>query len=154
MLDLDPEDLLKEERENIMRKTIEADYTLRYAGVQHDDISPGNIIITTTTAFSSPDLRLTLVDFGFSTVYDILYDGPALPAYNNPLFHWTSADLWSSWGWLPADEERVEWMWRVWADGCEGKYVKVEKDPDNIFGAPKEPELGECDGSEEVKESA
>ncbi|KAH7082618.1 hypothetical protein BKA63DRAFT_583637 [Paraphoma chrysanthemicola] len=64
MLDLDPEDLLKEERENIMRKVIEADYTLRYAGFQHDhDISPRNIIITTTTAFSSPDLRLPLVYF-------------------------------------------------------------------------------------------
>ncbi|KAH7093689.1 hypothetical protein FB567DRAFT_178449 [Paraphoma chrysanthemicola] len=154
MLDLDPEELLKEERENIMRKMIEADYTLRYAGVQHDDISPRNIIISRTTAFSSPDLRLTLVDFGCSTVYDILYGGSALPEYNNPLFHWTSADLWSSRGWLSADEERVEWMWRVWADGCEGKYVQVERDPDNIFGAPKEPELGELDGCVEVKESA
>jgi RIO-like serine/threonine protein kinase len=43
MLDLDPENLSREERENIMRRLIEADYDLKYAGVRHDDVSPRNV---------------------------------------------------------------------------------------------------------------
>jgi serine/threonine protein kinase len=152
MLDLDPENLAREERENIMRRLIEGDYDLKYAGVRHDDVSPRNVIISATTALSNPDLRLTLVDYGCSIVYHIRYGAPALPQYNNPLFHWTSASLWSSWGWLPLeDEERVAWMWNIWGEGREGKYVKVERDPENALGGPKEPKIKEINKSEEGK---
>jgi serine/threonine protein kinase len=141
MLQLDPDDLSERERENIMRKVIEADYDLREAGVLHEDVSPRNIMISQASSFSDPDLRVTFVDYGSSTVYRICYDGPTLPEYQNPLFEWTAASMWSSWGWLPLeDEERVRWMWNIWGDGNEGRYVKVNRDPDNALGGPKRPD--------------
>jgi serine/threonine protein kinase len=143
MLDLDPSDLSQEERENIMRKVIEADYDLRYAGVEHDDLSPRNIMISQVTALSDPDLRVTFVDFGLSLVYRIHFGGPALREYHNPLFCWTSASMWSSWGWLPFEEEDyINWMWGLWGDGQGGKYVKVERNPDSDLGRPKKPARG------------
>jgi hypothetical protein len=42
-------------------------------------------------------------------------------------------------------------MWNIWGEGREGKYVKVERDPDNALGGPKEPEIEEIDESEEGK---
>jgi hypothetical protein len=59
MLDLNPDDLSEAERLNIMRKVIEADYDVRYAGVRHGDLSSRNIILSSTLTLSDPDLRVT-----------------------------------------------------------------------------------------------
>ena len=139
MLNLDPDDLSQAERKNIMRKVIEAEHDVRYAGVRHEDLSPRNIISATST-FCDPDLRVTLIDFGSSTVERIVWGGPPLPQYNNPLFRWVAADTWSTWGWLPkCDEERVAWMWSIYGDGCEGKYIGVERDLDDELEEPRRP---------------
>ncbi|KAF1848881.1 uncharacterized protein K460DRAFT_275757 [Cucurbitaria berberidis CBS 394.84] len=138
MLDLDPDDLTKEERENIMRKVIEADYDLRLAGVQHYDLEPRNIIIDNTSNYAAPNMRVTLIDYGCSLV-DRIYWGRPTPRHRyNPCFGWSGASRWSQWGWLPwEDEDRISWVWAMWGDGSGGKYVKVERDPDSPLGRPK-----------------
>jgi hypothetical protein len=43
-------------------------------------------------------------------------------------------------GWLPPEGKAIEWMRETWGNGGkEGKYVVVEKDPDDKFGRPKFP---------------
>ncbi|KAJ8111336.1 hypothetical protein OPT61_g6045 [Boeremia exigua] len=136
MLDIEPENLQSKVREQIMIKVIEADYDLRYAGVCHQDLEPRNIMISLSPKHPM-GFRLTLIDFGHSWVYRILFGGPPPNELRNPLFSWVGASLWSSYGWLPSsDEERDCGLWAIFGDGRDGKYVKVEKDPNCSLGRP------------------
>ncbi|KAH9878098.1 hypothetical protein J1614_003315 [Plenodomus biglobosus] len=124
----------------------EAHYDLRVAGVEHGDIAPRNVPISTSTSYADFNLRLTLVDLGFPYVYRILWGGPALLCRHNPISDWATAQQLSSWGWLPRDdEERITWVWSIWGEGQDGKYVEVERDPDKSSGVPREPSLEECE---------
>ncbi|KZM18891.1 uncharacterized protein EKO05_0010396 [Ascochyta rabiei] len=139
MLDIKPEYLTAEERENVMIKVIEADYDLRYAGVRHDDLSPRNIIITTPSNLADPQLRLVLIDFAFSFVFRINLGTRPKDKYRNPLFEWSWPSRWGSYGWIsPCREETIKRMWELFGDGRKGKYVKVQRDPSSKLGAPIE----------------
>ncbi|KAH7383819.1 hypothetical protein BKA66DRAFT_417355 [Pyrenochaeta sp. MPI-SDFR-AT-0127] len=145
MLDVDPDDLNQEERDNIMRKLIEADYDLRLAGIHHHDLEPKNVILSrpTTSNYADPKMRLTLIDFAISTVHRIIWGGPFQFRLYNPCFYWAAASWWSMCGWLPyRDQERIQWVWREWGDSKGGKYAKVERNPDNCLGFPRRPPIG------------
>ncbi|KAF2846190.1 hypothetical protein T440DRAFT_246701 [Plenodomus tracheiphilus IPT5] len=155
MIYLDPGGLTKEERENIMMKLIEADYDLRHLGIEHNDVAPRNVIISRASSYINPKLRVTLIDYGSSYVSRILWGEAPLWCRHNPAFDWVTAEQWSSWGWLPYDEEeRIDWVWSVWGDGRDGKYIKVERDPDNPHGGPEEPNFvdSEEEGRSDVLE--
>jgi serine/threonine protein kinase len=140
MLDINPEDLTPEAREYIMTKVIEADYDLRRAGVRHDDLSPRNIVLSETPDSIEPELRVTLVDFGCSTVFALRYGRPLRWGLCNPLFTWSSASAWSTWGWLPpCTEDEIAKRWKVWGSGRDGKYAAVERDANSQLGIPLRP---------------
>jgi serine/threonine protein kinase len=146
MQEIDPTTLIQQERENIMLKLIEADIDLRFSGVRHDDLEPRNVILSLAQSDStdgSQDLRICIFDFGHCAILN--HEGRRLGPYSevrNPLYYWTTSFEWSDWGWLPPQEEANEWMWKNWEDGGkEGKYVKVERDPNSKFGKPKRPEV-------------
>ncbi|KAF9697531.1 hypothetical protein EKO04_004122 [Ascochyta lentis] len=142
MVDIDPDLLTPELREHVMIRVIEADYDLRRAGVRHDDLAPRNIILSEKPDTIDPNIRVTLVDFGHSIVYDIRYGRPLRWEVCNPLFNWASASTWSFMGWLPSfSEESVNSRWELWGDGRNGKYAKVERDPDSQVGKPLKPKL-------------
>ncbi|KAJ4309208.1 hypothetical protein N0V94_009035 [Neodidymelliopsis sp. IMI 364377] len=154
MLDISPEDLLPEARENIMVKVAEADYDVRAAGVQHFDLEPRNIIIRTPTDYTDPALRVTIVDFGRSLVYRV-YSGQPLPQkYCNPLFTWSWASKWSSYGWLPRpNEDTVNKAWRLWGDGKGGKYAAVKRNPRHLLGRPVDSDDESVDSEDECSEN-
>jgi serine/threonine protein kinase len=111
MLDIKPDDLAQEERDNIMFKLIEADIDLHFAGLRHDDLEPGNVILSlpdvascnvvstsNITPYVGPDLRVCIIDFADSALSEIVIGKLPRREYCNPLFHWPGADLWSDWG--------------------------------------------------------
>ena len=150
MMDIDPDSLTQGERENVMCKVIEARTDLKLADLQHNDFEPRNIVLSPrssraqsapgleTTTLDCPDLRVCIIDYGRSyvakttTVKDV---------YRNPLFDWAGGDIYCQYGWLPPREEATDWMWEMWGNGGrDGKYVKVERDLDDILGQPVYPE--------------
>jgi hypothetical protein len=141
MIDIDPTSLRQEEKENIMRKLIEADYDIRWAGVRHEDLSPRNVIISSTTDYADYNMRLTIVDYASSIVSRIFWGKPPLWCRHNPLFEWASPSLWATWGWMPFDDDEcIRWSWSLWGNGEEGRFIKVVRDPDHPLGHPIEPD--------------
>jgi serine/threonine protein kinase len=145
MLDLDPDSLTCHEREEIMIKLIEADMALRFSGVRHDDLEPRNVVLSlsdTSKTYEDGSFRLCIIDYACCalSIYETR-KGP-VPEVHNPLFYWVGSDLWSDWGWLPPDEEAVDWMWEVWGNGGKnGKYVVAERNPKSRLGSPLYPKL-------------
>jgi hypothetical protein len=143
MLDVDPLTLDERERENIMTKLIEADINLRFSGVRHDDLEPRNVMLAipdAPTQFSDQSFRLCIIDFAYCALlkgHDRV--GPH-PLVRNPLHYWAGDMRYTGMGWLPPEGKAIEWMRETWGNGGkEGKYVVVEKDPDDKFGRPKFP---------------
>jgi tRNA A-37 threonylcarbamoyl transferase component Bud32 len=103
--DMKPANLAREERENIMIKLIEADSDLRFFGLRHDDLAPRNVIVsaidrtatgdstpTNAPPFAHPSLRLCFIDFGLSTVLEIIEGKLPERKYHNPLFGWVGQE--------------------------------------------------------------
>ncbi|KAF2846187.1 hypothetical protein T440DRAFT_472040 [Plenodomus tracheiphilus IPT5] len=144
MLDINPQDLTQAERENIMFKAIEAETDLALAGVRHGDFEPRNIILCPSTPSSTdedasansspvadPNLRICIIDFADSGIFSTPDGQPSKLKNRNPLFQWSEPDVWTDYGWLPHYKEAQDWLWRMWSDGGkDGKYVAVEKHPD------------------------
>jgi hypothetical protein len=63
MSKLDPCSQAQKERENNIRKVIEAEYDIRSANVQHEDLEPRNIMISIALPLSDHDLRVTIIDY-------------------------------------------------------------------------------------------
>ncbi|KAJ4991596.1 hypothetical protein SVAN01_02977 [Stagonosporopsis vannaccii] len=153
LMKINPEDLTRQARDNLMRKVIEADTDLRIAGLKHKDFEPRNIMIAAPgrpTAgeespydipFEDPEIRVCVIDFAMSCVLDIAGQERVGARFRNPLFFWAGADIYSEYGWLPQWEEATNWMWEIWGCGGEhGKYIKVERDMDDYLGRPFWPE--------------
>lgn len=155
MCDLDPRSLSQEERENIIFKLIEASYDLRSAGIRHSDVHPRNVIIASTSVYDDPDLRVVLIDFGLSRAYRFMGLQSHPRHLHNPCFAWASSSMWSWWGWLPfRDEDRIDWVWKYWSTGRDGKYVAVERDPSSRVGKLKKPRLRRQEAREPCNEES
>lgn len=153
MMDINPDELKREEKENIMSKMIEADTDLRLAGLQHDDLEPRNVMLSIPSqlessksdvldnaSFDDPGLRVCIVDYGRSCVARLVGKKLPEPGRFNPLFRWAGTDIYSQYGWLPPFKEAMDWMWEKWGDGgSDGKYVKVQRDLDDPLGPPMDP---------------
>lgn len=160
MVDIDPDELDQEAKENIMYRVIEADTDLTLAGLQHDDFEPRNIILsssfsktdstssaTRNLAFTDPNLRVCIIDYARSYVhklahgecsrYACTYRTYSMLEYQNPLFFWAGTDLWSQYGWLPHWEEATDWMWQNWGNGGrDKKYMTVYRAMIDKMGRP------------------
>ncbi|KAJ8111337.1 hypothetical protein OPT61_g6046 [Boeremia exigua] len=150
MIDIDPFDLSLRARNNIMYRVIEAEMDLRIAGLEHSDYESRNIMLRCAyteaeachkSSFEDSNLRVCVIDYGISFVYDVAGLKPLDPGYHNPLFCWPGRNLWCHDGWLPPRVEAVEWMWDMW--GCGGKdkkYIKVERNMDDLLHRPVFPQ--------------
>ncbi|KAL6705073.1 hypothetical protein ACN47E_007332 [Coniothyrium glycines] len=129
MLHIDPGYLNTEEKENIMYKLIEAEATLRTAGISHHDLAPRNVILSECSSLADPGLRLTIIDCASSTISRFHWGQRTGKSYHNPFWQWRGASQWSAWGWLPSSErDREEWLFAKWGNGCEEKYARLERD--------------------------
>lgn len=154
MSHIDPDDLTAISKENIMRKVIEAETDLRIAGLEHHDFEPRNIVIASSTqrnssemdetevaALEHPNLRICIIDFAMSCVYNLSGQQPVGTDFHSPLFRWAGATIWCEYGWLPPREEAADWMWSIWGNGGrDRKYVKVERDPEDYANRPVWPQ--------------
>ncbi|KAF2254196.1 hypothetical protein BU26DRAFT_134912 [Trematosphaeria pertusa] len=142
-------ELSAEQRQEIMRKIVEADSDILFgANVRHDDLAPRNIVVETepvtdgnananATQKIKSDPRVCLVDFAQSTCFTKNMGTD----YKNPLFRWTMCVApWTDWGWLAdSEEEGKQWMWETWGEGGkDGKYPRVVK---GVFRGQPEPVL-------------
>lgn len=153
MLNVDARKLTKRARVNVMSKVIEAHMDLFIAGVRHYDLAPRNTILTNPSSLTqpldleSPDLRAYLIDFNVSTLTRIKFGHRLRRAMHNPLYYWLGGKCtWAESGWMGYDDDETkEWMWNLWGNGEEGKYVVVKQDPAFPLGRPKAPPVSKDD---------
>lgn len=145
MMKLNPFKLTRKARDSIMCKVIEAKTDILLAGLEHHDFEPRNIMIASSefavagaeSRFEDPDLRVCIIDFAISAVYELAGEERLGAEYNNPLFFWAGADIYCGYGWLPPRAEATDWMWEVWGcGGKDGKYIKVERDLNDCHSRP------------------
>ena len=99
---LNPTELTEDERLNIMFKIVEASGALWHHGISHQDVAPRNVIIC-GEPYSSPDLRVYLIDFNMAQLdrltSDYLWKGDMkipknrYPLPISPILRW--------WGGIP-----------------------------------------------------
>jgi serine/threonine protein kinase len=106
MMDVGPQDLTQEARENIMRKVIKAHTDLRFAGLEHGDFEPRNIMIcpslqcnpscvelSESAYITNPGLQVCVISFAISYMYTLAAQQPPGTQYRYPLFTSTGADI-------------------------------------------------------------
>ena len=158
MRDVDATKLTEDEKDNIMIKLVEGESELSFAGIEHNDISPRNVILgppggvhagSTCTSlpmsssgkyidFVSPEIRVCLFDFNLSTVDRLkpsIDPSIAQQRFSPVIRWWANIHEFCEVGWVPSSDRAHEWLWVHW-EHSDGKYVDAERDPDNPLFYP------------------
>ncbi|KAF2864690.1 hypothetical protein BDV95DRAFT_624392 [Massariosphaeria phaeospora] len=119
----------EDKRKNIMKQLIEAESDLSfYAGVQHDDLLPRNVLIQGDGDGDAGGFKVYIVDFDISRMGVQVGE-----KYQNPLYHWIrSASAWTAQGWPKEDLNcTLQWMWDTFGDNPD--YYPATADTSNRF---------------------
>jgi serine/threonine protein kinase len=138
MVDVDAYSISEPIRTSILKQCLEAYIRVSHAGVNHGDLSPRNIMILGLSS-NSPDVRVKLIDFDVTSVYDHPnYEFPEMveerkewarkwgPKLSSPIVRFFQRiEDFSCEGWCPCEDDGADqWLWQNYAE--DDRYATVQ----------------------------
>jgi hypothetical protein len=105
MQHLNPNQLIQDQRSNIMVKAIEARLEISFHGVRQRDFAPRNVIVQGD--LMGDDFRVVIIDFNLSVVQRLAGEPRMKDLYSKPIspikWHWGYMNDFVATGWVPSD---------------------------------------------------
>ena len=123
---LRPARLSQQARQNILRQVIITESLAYEEGVEHDDVSPRNFLIRSSSAdcFTDINLMVAMLDFECANLMDPK-DGSSSPSPSPPS-RWAETD-WNAHDFFA--EGWIDWDWRPWVSDLFAKSEKLNHIP-------------------------